>query len=486
MRRKGQQHDGAIRYAIAPYELTGVKLERLQVNKGSLSAILLRVRQRLAAIHPDHQRIAQGAAWVSLFVLVGKLAGAAKEMAVAYRYGVSGVVDAYQLAITVVTWLPGTLVSVIAIVLIPILVRLRQRDAADRALFLEEMQGTVLVLGGLFMLASLLLGPLALAHLAANLPEETRQMAWQLIFGMAPVALLTLMIGVYAARLQAQEKQVNTLLESVPAVAILGLVLLWPLKADIAPLLWGTLLGYVVQAAWLAYLARRADGQPIRPRWSWRSPHWREFYQAAGVMTAGNFVMSFITPLDQYFAAQLGDSAIATLSYANRVIALLLGLGSMAVARATLPVFSRIAAAGDWRRARGMALKWSRIMFVLGGLTMALIWLLAPWVIRILFERGAFTVQDTAIVADVLRWGLVQMPFYFAGIVLVQLLASQGRYYTIAIIATTNLGVKLAGNMVLASWLGISGIVLATAIMQAFSTVSCWLACGNKTQFKSQ
>lgn len=52
---------------------------------------------------------------MSLFVLLGKLAGAVKEMAVAYRYGVSGVVDAYQLAFTVVTWIPGTLVSVIAL-----------------------------------------------------------------------------------------------------------------------------------------------------------------------------------------------------------------------------------------------------------------------------------------------------------------------------------------------------------------------------------
>ncbi len=93
------------------------------------------IRQRLAALHPDHKRIVRGAVWVSLFVLLGKLAGAVKEMAVAYRYGVSGVVDAYQLAFTVVTWIPGTLVSVIGVVLIPILVRLRQRDAADRALF---------------------------------------------------------------------------------------------------------------------------------------------------------------------------------------------------------------------------------------------------------------------------------------------------------------------------------------------------------------
>lgn len=433
-----------------------------------------RIRRRLATLHPDHKRIVRGAVWVSLFVLLGKLAGAAKEMAVAYRYGVSGVVDAYQLAFTVVTWLPGTLVSVIAMVLIPILVRLRQRDAADRALFLEEMHGTVLMLGGLFMLASVFLGPLALACLAANLSEETRQMARQFIFGMAPVALLTLAIKVFAARLQAEEKQVNTLLESVPAAAICGFVLFWPKGADIAPLLWGVLLGYVVQTAWLAYLARRADGQSVRPRWSWRSSHWPEFYQAVGVMAIGQFVMSFITPLDQYFAAQVGDSAIATLSYANRVIALLIGLGSMAVSRAILPVFSEITALGDWARARDMALKWSGLMFVLGGGAAVVGWLAAPGVIRLLFERGAFTAEDTVVVTAVFRWSLVQLPFYFAGLVLVQLMASRNRFVVMSVIAATNFLVKLGCNLLLTPWMGIEGIALATGLMYWYSA-SCFL-----------
>lgn len=433
-----------------------------------------KISQRLAALHPDHKRIARGAVWVSLFVLLGKLAGAAKEMAVAYRYGVSGVVDAYQLAFTVVTWMPGTLVSVIGMVLIPILVRLRQRDAADRALFLEEMHGTMLMLGGLFMLASVFLGPLALAHLAANLSEETRQMAQQLIFGMAPVAMLILAIRFFAARLQAEEKQVNNLLESVPAAAICCFVLLWPKGGVIAPLLWGVLLGYVVQTAWLAYLARQADGQSARPRWSWRSSHWPEFYQAVGVMAIGQFVMSLITPMDQYFAAQLGDSAIATLSYANRVIALLIGLGSVAVSRATLPVFSEIAALGDWARARNMALKWSGLMFVLGGGVTIVGWFTAPWVIGLLFQRGAFTTEDTVVVAAVFRWSLVQLPFYFAVLVLVQLMASRNRFGVMSVFAATNFLAKLGFNLLLVPWMGIEGIALATSLMYFYS-LSCFL-----------
>jgi putative peptidoglycan lipid II flippase len=427
------------------------------------------LRRRIAALQPDHKRIAKGAAWVALFVLVGKLAGAAKEIAVAYRYGVSGPVDAYQLATTLITWLPGTLVSVLSIVLVPMFVRLRQQDAAERRLFFRELQGSVLLIGTVLSAAGILLALFGLPILAGKLSPATRQMAWQFVIGMAPVALLTLMIGVYAARLMARERQANTLLESVPAATILVFVLLWAPGVDIGPLLWGTLVGIAAQSAWLSRLARRADGESARPLFSWRSPHWHELRSAAAVMAVGQFVMSFITPLDQYTAALLGDSSIATLGYANRVIALLLGLGAMAIGRAALPVMADLAAAGQTARAHRIAIQWAVLMLVAGTVVAAVGWLLAPWAIQLLFERGAFTAHDTEIVAGVFRWGLVQVPFYFTALVFVQLLASRGRYDAIALFAASNLAVKFVLNFALSARMGIAGIALATGLMYAWS-----------------
>jgi putative peptidoglycan lipid II flippase len=96
-------------------------------------------------------------------------------------------------------------------------------------------------------------------------------------------------------------------------------------------------------------------------------------------------------------------------------------------------------------------------------------WLLAPWGVKLLFERGAFTAEDTMIVAEVLRYGLTQLPFYFAAIVLVSLLSSQGRYLAIALVAGSNLLVKLATMAILTPALGINGIALSTTIMYAAS-----------------
>jgi peptidoglycan biosynthesis protein MviN/MurJ (putative lipid II flippase) len=197
-------------------------------------------------------------------------------------------------------------------------------------------------------------------------------------------------------------------------------------------------------------------------------------YRSVGVFMLGQLVMSFSTPLDQYFVAGLGDGSIATLGYANRVLTLILSMGALAISRATLPVLSEISSAGHHDRARDTALMWSLLMLAVGVVVAAFAWLLAPIAVKLLFQRGAFNASDTAAVVNLVQWGLFQVPFYFAVLVLVQLLASQGRFKAMAIVASANFAVKALANLVLIRWLGISGVLVATGVMSA-SSFGCYL-----------
>lgn len=427
------------------------------------------LRTRLSQLGEDHRRIARGAMRVAVFLLLGKAVGAFKEMAVAYRYGVSAVVDAYQFTMTMANWLPVTLVGALSVVLIPVLVRMRRQERADRAAFLGELQAWVLALGVLLSVALYAVWPWVLQVAGGGLPPETRRFSQTLMLAFAPGAMLTLLIGLSAARLRAHERHINTLLDSVPAILILSWVLLASSPLDPGPLLWGTLLGYAAQCVLLLWCAARADGLWGRPRWRFDAPQWPDLVKAAGIMLLGQVAMSFVGPLDQMTAANLGANANATLGYATRLVSLLLGVGAASVGRAALPVLADVQARGDGARARIMALKWSVAMVLGGALATLAGWLLAPWLVSLLYERGAFTAQDTLAVADVLRWGLLQLPFYFGVLVLVQLLASQRRYRIMAAIALLNFAVKAALNPWLASAMGPQGIMLATACMYAAS-----------------
>jgi peptidoglycan biosynthesis protein MviN/MurJ (putative lipid II flippase) len=432
------------------------------------------VRRWLDGLPADHVRIAQGAARVAFFLLMGKAVGAFKEMAVAYRYGVSDVVDAYQFTLTIANWLPVTLVGSCSVVLIPALVRSRHGEPPLHGRFLGELQGWSWLLGAAVAGLLALVWPLVLRVAGHGLAPSVRDMSLLLILGFAPAALFTIWTGLSAARLRAHERHINTLLDSVPAIVIMIWVLLAPPGAGVGPLLWGTLLGYALQSVLLEGLARRADQVPVRPRLRRQAPQWSSLAAAAGIMLVGQLAMSFVGPVDQYTAAQLGQNANATLGYAARLLSLLIGLGAASVGRAALPVLSDVQARGDAAHARAMALKWSGAMLLIGAVVVAVGWWLAPWGVGLLFERGAFTARDTVMVAQVLRWGLLQIPFYFGVLILVQLLASQNRYGWMAAIAVANFLIKVWMNAVLAPRMGTAGIMLATGIMYALS-YGCYL-----------
>lgn len=438
----------------------------------SLMKVFSVFRERLRNAHPDHHAIARGMAWVALFVFLGKLAGAAKEMAIAYRYGVSEEVDAYLFVFNLVSWPVGVWFSVLTVVLVPLAARIRQGASAELPHFRSELLGFTLLIG----LALALLGWLGLPSLLhsswAGLPQTTLAIAINMVPTLTLLAPLGVIISLFSAWMLAAGRHANTLLESVPALVILAALLAFP-GGGAEPLIWGTLAGFVFHLVSLAVpLARQ--GEIEAPRFTRQSPQWTPFWQGFGIMLAGQALMSFIGIIDQFFAAHLGTGAIATLSYANRILALILGLGAMAIGRATLPVFSQAQAQGGGQ-VHHVATHWVRLLFVLGVAAMIIGWWLAPWAVKLLFERGAFTPQNTVVVTEVLRYGLAQLPFYFAALVLVSYASSQRRYILLFWSGVIGIVFKMIANAVLVSLFGIKGIALAWVVVYALNALFFWL-----------
>ena len=425
--------------------------------------LVLQLTGFIRRLHPNHRRIAKGMLAVAVFVVAAKLIAMLKEMAVAWRYGTGTEVDAYLLALTIVTWLPVTVWSVATMVLVPRLVAVGN-DAHDETRFLAEIHGSALVVGLVLSVAVAALAPLLVGWMAAGLPVETRTLAISFTRQMSLLSLLTVLAGTFSLRLQARQQHSYTFLEGMPALVILTLILVAPADWRGGPLLWGTLAGALIQVTLLLWLIRSHDPPVGGIALRHTSSNWQGLYQGAAIMAFGQFVLSLTAPIDQYYAASLGGGAIAVLGYANRLIALIAGLGAVTIGRALLPVLSAAIARGDLALARYQASKWAWLMMGVGGLATVIGWLLSPWVVAILFERGAFTAQDTAIVSQLLRWLLLQLPFYFAGMALMQYLSSRSIYYPNMVAAILAIIAKLVLNNMLVGPYGVIGIAISTSV----------------------
>jgi peptidoglycan biosynthesis protein MviN/MurJ (putative lipid II flippase) len=160
-------------------------------------------------------------------------------------------------------------------------------------------------------------------------------------------------------------------------------------------------------------------------------------------------------------------------------VTLLTGFGAVVVARALLPVISGAVADGNHVLGRRQTLQWSALLGGIAAVGACALWVIAPLLVELLFQRGAFNAAASAAVAHVLRFALVQLPFYFAGIALVQWYAATTRFRAILAITVCALVLKVALNAILAPRLGVAGIALATAGM--YFLTSSLLAAGMRT-----
>ena len=427
-----------------------------------------KLRRQLLSPHADDRRIAIGFLYVSLFVLVGKFAGAAKEMAIAWRYGVSAVVDAYVLVFSIVTWPVALWLNVLSIALVPVLVRTANEDPADLARFRGELLAWNLLLAAVLAgLAWQLLPALVDAGWFA-ISDRVRPLAVAAAKTLALAVPFGLLASYFATLLMAQGRYRNTLLEAMPSVAILA-ALMAPAGWVPAPLLWGTVAGFLVQAALLAHLSRaHTDLALVRP--GFRAAAWQGVGGSVVVLIAGQAIASLNTIVDQALAARVGEGAASSLAYAGRVMALVLGMGAVGLGRATLHVFAEV---HQQRRDAlfRLALKWSALACGAGIVAAILLWAAAPLAVGLLFERGAFTAADTAAVTHLLRIYTAQLPFYFATTVLMNYLASAGLHRNIALAAALALVGKLAFLALPLPWPRVDMLAASSAV---FTLI--WLA----------
>jgi putative peptidoglycan lipid II flippase len=106
--------------------------------------------------------------------------------------------------------------------------------------------------------------------------------------------------------------------------------------------------------------------------------------------------------IERYFASGLPAGAISHLNYAQKIAQLPMSLALM-LCVVTFPVVARAIAEGDTRRARERVERDLVLTASLVLLGAAVVVACAPQLVQLLFQRGAFTAQDTATTAAVMR-----------------------------------------------------------------------------------
>ncbi len=400
---------------------------------------------------------------VALFVLMGRLVGAIKEMLIAWRYGISPEIDAYIFLFNIVNWPISLWLSLLTASLVPVLSRANGGPREESYRFHAELLGRTVLLGSLTAALLAMSMVLLLGTSFSGLSSPSIAAAWRMVVPMTVLLPIGTLIGLFSVMMLARARHSSTLLECVPA-SIVGLSVAMLGGFGIEALTWGTLVGFICHAATLGFLVR---GEFDGLRLSGHSGHWPALWKGFGIMLIGQILMSLTGLIDQFFVTRLYEGALSTLGYAQRILSLIIGLGATVVGRATIPVLARAQQDGQVTMVKRLTLHWTIAVTLSGIVAAAAAWWFAPTLVRALFERGAFTPEDTEAVVRVFRWGTFQLPFNFAAVILFYALAGQHRFWLLMTFAAVAIIVKVLANLWLVTDLGLEGILLSTALMYA-------------------
>ena len=421
-----------------------------------------------------NRRIFSALITVGALTLLVNLAATAKELVVANQFGAGDALDALLIAFLLPSYAINVLAGSCSTALVPTFVQVRENEGQEKAqqLLSEVIIGITVVLAVLSVLLGLT-ASFILPLLGSGFSISKLVLTRSLFFVFLPILVISGIKMTWAAVLNACERfALAALSPGMIPLATIAMLLLMGKTWGIYALAAGTLSGYVIEAGLLGWGLRR-NGFCLTPHWRGLDHALRKVIKQYIPVVAGALLMCGTMLVDQSMAAVLGAGSVSTLNYGGKVITLILGIGSVSLSTAIFPHFSRMVAVYDWAGIRHTLKTYTYLILIVTiPLTLILVYFSAP-LVRLLFERGAFTSMDTWRVSQVQALFLLQLPFYFTVILTVRLISSLKMNRILMQAAVINIFSKTILNYFLMKRLEVAGIALSTTLVYMISLIYC-------------
>ncbi len=420
------------------------------------------------------QSVAQAAVFLSIVTLLSKFIGFARDAIVAHNWGATGVTDAFLIGMMVPSVLLGIISIGLSTLIVPWYIAHRKEDAAHA----RELVNQVAVVWGMAFLvvsAFVLIFAPQLVHLfAPSFTGARYDLAVKVTRLLVPMGFFNVMTGLVTGLSQAEGQFLVPLLSNVAGnVLLVGCLLLFSSPLGIQSYALGlTVMSVIGFAPIFWFLRNRRD---FFRHLDLRRVEWRTIGAFAAllvplIISGGGGSLNTI--VDRWFASHLAQGSVSALDYSNRLWNLPLALAATPIVTAVFPWFSSMAVDGtllatfEDRIRKTVALMIYIMVPCIAGLVV-----LAQPIVRLLFQRGAFTTGATQLTA-----ACVQM--YCLGLLGQALFPVFHRVFysfkdtrTPLVVGVAMIVINAVTDWLFGMWFGAAGIALSTTAAVTVGTI---------------
>lgn len=389
-----------------------------------------------------------------------------RELLVANWFGTGNELEAYLMAFVVPAFVMDVMRASFAAAAIPAVATVLARDGKPsvQRLISQMICLTLLVLASTAVVLGIF-GKELLSLLATGFDAQKMDLTTTLYYIMLPCIVISGTSVIWASLLNLEKRFYVAAL--TPASAPICCAVLLTFFVDtwgVLSLALGTILGLVLEWALLISCLWKL-GYSLMPRWTGMDGDIWTILGQFGAISAAAALSVVPYVVDQAMAAALGPGSLASLNYGNKLVGSICALVPMAIGTAVLPYVSDYAAVRDAAGLGTLLTRFSKLTLLVTVPLWIAIAVTSEDVVRLVFQRGAFSDYDTVVAARIQALSAAYLPFVSLTALGNRILSATLMNSAITVVSAISVAFRVGLNCLLVPVVGLSGIALSMSVV---------------------
>lgn len=408
---------------------------------------------------------------IVIFTLGSKFLGLFREVLIAAKFGSGTNTDTFLVAMTATILLTGFLSNAISTTFIPVLSEIEFKEGKEGKIeHANNLINVVFMISIILVISGWLAAPVIVKLLANGFQGSQFDLAVKLTRVGLPMILFGGTIGVFTAYLQSEQRFTSTAAIGFPFNFVYIFFLLFlSTKFGIIGLMVAAVIAAGSQLLIQIPEARKA-GYQYMLKFDLKDKYITKVVLLSLPVLIGVATNDLNEIIDKTLASSLVSGSISALSFANKLIDLILGVFISAITTVIFPLLSKQSNSDNiLGMKRIMSYGINLILIISIPATVVLIVLASP-IVEVAFQRGEFDATATLMTSQALT-------FYSLGLVAMALRLLLSRVYysrqdtkTPMVNSAISVGINVVLNLILVKFMAHSGLALATSIATTIAT----------------
>ena len=401
---------------------------------------------------------------VTLLLIITKLLGFVREMIVAAYYGATYETDAYNMALQIIVLSTAIISMGVATVIIPMYNHRRIQQSKEEA---DLFANNILWITSLFYIvlsvAGIVFAPTVVKVFAPSFSGEVSVLTVKVVRIVFIFTVATNITNFMASLAKIYDKFAITVIANFPlTVFTVFAAVFFSKDYGIYALVISYILFMLAQALMLVLSARKVFR--FKAVLDFRNGDLRDVVKLSLPVYVSIAVWEVNAVIDKMLASGLTEGSISAMAYATKLRALPDSIISASVIMVMFPLLSKYAASDDFDSLKNTTSKAISLLSLALLPVIAVSLYYSSEITKIVFERGAFTAENTATTAGVFVFAVMSLIFAGGANLLSNSFYSMQDTKSPQLAAVIMVVCNISLNLILVRYMQAAGLALATSM----------------------